>query len=96
MKKYRGKQVDVVLDVRSKLECFLGKVPGALNVPVDRLEQELPKHDGIAKKSTILVYCASGVRSANAVAVMRRMGYANAIDGGGISAVQRELEHAAS
>jgi adenylyltransferase/sulfurtransferase len=93
MTKYRGKQVDVVLDVRSTLERLLGKVPGSPHVPVDRLEQELPKHEGIAKKSTILVYCASGVRSANAVAVMRRMGYANAIDGGGIAAVQRELEH---
>jgi len=93
MKKYRGKQVDVVLDVRSTLERFLGKVPGSLHVPVDRLEQELPKQEAIAKKATILVYCASGVRSANAVAVMRRMGYANAIDGGGIAAVQRELEH---
>jgi rhodanese-related sulfurtransferase len=94
MPTYRGARVDVVLDVRSRLERLFGKVPGSLHVPVDRLERELPNQAGIAKQATILVYCASGVRSAAAVAVLRRMGYPNAIDGGGIAAVRQELERA--
>jgi phage shock protein E len=91
MATFRGRKVDVVLDVRSKLECLLGKVSGAVNIPVDRLEQELPGHPSIGRQDAVLVYCASGVRSRNAVAAMRRMGYANAIDGGGIADVKAEL-----
>jgi rhodanese-related sulfurtransferase len=91
MPSFRGRKVDVVLDVRSKLECLLGKAPGAVNIPLGRLERELPRRTDIARNAVVLVYCAAGVRAAQAVALMRRMGYANVVDGGGIAAVRGEL-----
>ena len=91
---FRGRRIDVVLDVRSRLECLFGKVGGAVNLPLGGLEQALPTQAGIDKSSTLLVFCASGMRSARAVALLHRMGYANAIDGGGIVTVRRELQQA--
>jgi rhodanese-related sulfurtransferase len=89
---YRGRKVDVVLDVRSKLERLFGRVNGSVHIPMGRLEEELPRQAGIRTSSTILVHCAAGVRSAKAVAIMRRMGYANVIDGVSLAAVRRELQ----
>ena len=94
MTEFRGRKIDAVIDVRSRLECLFGKVSGAVNVPLGRLEQAVPALAGIDRQSTLLVYCASGVRSAHAVALLHRMGYANAIDGGGIATVRRELRQA--
>ena len=91
MMEFRGRKIDAVIDVRSRLECLFGKVSGAVNLPMGRLEQEVPRLAGIDQNSTLLVYCASGVRSARAVALLHRMGYVNAIDGGGIATVRREL-----
>jgi rhodanese-related sulfurtransferase len=88
---YRGRKVDVVLDVRTALERLLGKVSGSVHVPMGRLEDAVPRLPGVGKTSTIVVHCASGVRSATAVATLRRMGYVNAIDGGGLADVRREL-----
>ena len=94
MMMFRGRKIDAVLDVRSRLECLFGKVEGAVNLPLGRLEQALPRQAGIDRQSTLLVYCASGVRSAHAVALLHRMGYVNALDGGGITSVRRELQSA--
>jgi len=94
MTEFRGRKIDAVIDVRSKLECLFGKVSGAVNLPLNRLERAMPGLAGIGRQSTLLVYCASGVRSAHAVALLHRMGYAKAIDGGGIATVRRELRQA--
>ena len=91
---YRGRKIDMVLDVRSALERFFGKVPGSVHVPMGRLESDVPRLPNLEKSTTILVHCASGVRSAKAVATLQRMGYANAIDGGGLAEVRRELTQA--
>lgn len=51
-----------LVDVRSPGEFAAGHVPGSINVPLDRLEQELavlfPDKD-----KPLLVYCLSGARS---------------------------------
>ena len=94
MTEFRGRKIDAVIDVRSKLECLFGKVSGAVNLPLNGLERAMPGLAGIGRQSTLLVYCASGLRSAHAVALLHRMGYAKAIDGGGIATVRRELRQA--
>lgn len=70
-------QPDVfVLDVRTPLEFRGGYLPGAVLIPVDELERrmdELPEE----KSSTILVYCAHGVRSAYARSLLEKNGYMN-------------------
>ena len=84
--KYRGAHVDVVVDVRSKLEFWLGHLPGAVCIPVGHLPQGLEDVDGVTTASRILVYCASGARSSAAAAALKAAGYKHVVDGGGISA----------
>lgn len=91
MPSFRNLPVDVVVDVRSKLEFWLGHLPGAVNVPVDELPEGLDRLPGLTPKSRILVYCASGARSASAAVTLRAAGYDRVVDGGGIGQAQREF-----
>jgi rhodanese-related sulfurtransferase len=89
--KFRGKPVDVVLDVRSKLEFWMGHLDGAVCVPVDRIPDGMGVIAGLTPASRILVYCASGARSAAATARLKAAGFVNVVDGGGIAAAQQEF-----
>lgn len=89
--KFRGRAVDVVVDVRSHIEYWMGHLPGAVCVPVGDLPEGLNKLDGITPSSRILVYCASGARSASAAAALEGAGYRHVIDAGGYAAAARDL-----
>ncbi len=91
--KYRNKTVTVVIDVRSRLEFLFGHVPGAVCIPVHKVGQEALSQRGIAPGASILVYCASGSRSAVAVDVLKRAGYRRVVDGGGLATVRRDLKY---
>lgn len=82
--RFRGAPVDLVVDVRSKLEFWLGHLPGAVCIPVDQLPGGIEGR-GVTSKSRILVYCASGARSATAAAQLQAAGYRNVVDGGGMA-----------
>lgn len=85
MPTFRKQPVDVVIDVRSKVEFWLGHLPDAHCVPVDTLPQGLEKIPGVTKTSRLLVYCASGARSAMAAEILKRDGYRHITNGGGVS-----------
>mgnify|MGYP003349598649 CR=1 FL=1 len=89
--RFKGKRVDVVIDVRSRLEFWMGHIDDAVNIAVDVVAEELPRRPGIARDAAILVYCASGARSAAAAAQLRAAGYVNVIDGGGMAAAAQGL-----
>jgi len=71
----------LVIDVRDAPEVEKsGKVSGAVNVSRGMLEfradPESPYHDAnFAKDKTVIVYCASGGRSALSGKVLKDMGY---------------------
>ena len=73
----------VVVDVRDAPEVEKsGKVAGAVHVSRGMLEfradPESPYHDkNFAKEKTLILYCASGLRSALAGKVLKDMGYAH-------------------
>ena len=79
----------LVLDVRDAPEIEKsGKVAGAVHVSRGMLEfradPELPSHDkNFAKDKTVIVYCASGGRSALAGKVLKDMGYGEVYNLGG-------------
>lgn len=71
----------MLVDVRTVEEYEQGHIPGSVNVPLDSLEDI----SGRARQdSPLYVYCHSGARSARATAQLRRMGYINVNDMGGI------------
>ncbi len=61
----------LLLDVRSAAEFSSGHIPGAVNVPVG----ELPRRVGGLKKGPVVVYCASGARSAMARSLLKAQGF---------------------
>jgi len=71
----------LVVDVRDAPELAAsGKVAGAVHVSRGMLEfradPELPSHDkNFAKDRTVILYCASGGRSALAGKLLKDMGY---------------------
>jgi phage shock protein E len=80
----------VLLDVRQADEFDAGHIEGAVLVP----------HDTIAKKvgsvvpdknTPVYVYCRSGRRSAIAVETMRKLGYTNLTDLGGMDEAKKRL-----
>jgi molybdopterin/thiamine biosynthesis adenylyltransferase/rhodanese-related sulfurtransferase len=69
----------VFVDVRPRDEWDEGHLPGALHVPRNNLESRvealLPD-----KAQTLVVYCASGTRSAFATKTLRELGYEHAVN----------------
>lgn len=71
----------IVLDVRTQEEYEQGHIQNAELLPLDQIE----KISEVAEKnSTILVYCRSGNRSAQAAQYLIELGYKNVYDFGGI------------
>jgi len=70
-----------VLDVRSEGEFRGGAYRGAINVPLQELGGRLSR---IPRDRPVVVYCASGTRSAMAVRVLRKAGYADVSNAGGL------------
>jgi len=63
----------VFLDVREPNEWNLGHVPGAIHIPRGQLEGKIEA--SVDRGSSVIVYCASGNRSAFAADTMQQMGY---------------------
>jgi len=61
-----------VLDVRRPGEYTAGHVPGAMSIPLDRLEAAAAGLD--ARRPTVVI-CAGGYRSSAGTALLRRAGF---------------------
>ena len=70
----RGEDV-AVIDVREPNEWNLGHVPGALHVPRGVLESSIESR--VPREKRVVLYCASGNRSALAAESIAQMGYGN-------------------
>lgn len=76
----------VIIDVRTVGEFNSGAIEGAINIPLDQLENRL---DLVRDYDEIIVYCQSGARSARAKQLLKNAGFVNVIDGGGIQQMQK-------
>jgi len=79
----------VFLDVRQAQELSVtGMIDGALHMP----SQDLPRRmDELDRDAELVVYCAAGVRSLDAVMFLREKGFGNAWSlGGGLPLWERE------
>ncbi|MFI8287888.1 rhodanese-like domain-containing protein [Streptomyces sp. ms191] len=63
-----------VVDVRTPGEFASGRLPGAVNVPLDRIEDHLPELRDAAERGPLLLVCAGGTRSEKGVAVLASHG----------------------
>lgn len=77
------KEEVIILDVRTKMEYDAGHIKGAINVPVESIDDkfsELFKD----KNAYYMVYCRSGNRSLTATKKLATYGYKNVYDFGSI------------
>ncbi len=70
-----------VIDVRSCEEFRRGAWPGALNIPLGVLPSRLAE---VPKDRPVVLYCASGARSGAAASLLRRAGFADVLNAGGL------------
>jgi phage shock protein E len=71
-----------IIDVRTKGEFEDGAYPGAINIPLGVLPSKLDELG--AKDKPIVLYCASGARSAQAARLLKQAGFADVVNAGGI------------
>jgi len=75
----------VIVDVRTASEYANSHYEGAINIPVDVISSKLAKIG--AQDKPVIVYCASGSRSAAAANTLKAAGYTNVVNAGGISTI---------
>jgi glyoxylase-like metal-dependent hydrolase (beta-lactamase superfamily II)/rhodanese-related sulfurtransferase len=71
------KQKLAVIDVRKPDEFESGRIQGALNVPLDFLNEHL---DEIPKDGEVYLHCAGGYRSMVAASILKARGWHNVVD----------------
>lgn len=64
-----------VLDVREPNETNLGRIPGAIVLPRGTMETKIEAL--VPRDAKLVIYCASGNRSALAADTLQQMGYSN-------------------
>jgi len=78
---------DIWIDVRTVAEYQQGHKKDAINIPHTAIGQRI-KSITTDKAAKIHLYCAAGVRAGIAKATLKRMGYSNVTNEGGLSDVQ--------
>lgn len=63
-----------LIDVRTKPEYDFMHIRNAINIPVDEISKRISELD---TGKDIMVYCASGSRSKNAIQILNSLGYNN-------------------
>jgi phage shock protein E len=71
-----------VVDVRSPDEFADGAYPGAVNIPLGSLGSRLGELG--SKNVPIVLYCASGARSAQAARLLKQAGFTEVVNAGGL------------
>lgn len=74
----------LIVDVRTPEEFRMGAVPDAINISLDELMYRAEELGNNASRE-IIVYCATGARSAYAQQMLMQYGYNNVKNGGGVS-----------
>ena len=69
-----------IIDVRTAQEFDQGKVPGSINIPVDRIAINMERIRSMHKP--IVLCCASGARSEQAATMLKANGIKEVYNGG--------------
>lgn len=72
----------LVIDVRTPMEFSTGAYPSARNIPLDELPDRIDQLGG--RNREIILYCASGARSAYGQRLLEQMGFTDVRNGGSL------------
>ena len=81
----------IILDVRTQSEYNQGHIPNAICIPNETIDENVVNKLS-DKNQMILVYCRSGNRSKQAAEKLKKLGYTNLIEFGGIIDWKGEIE----
>lgn len=71
-----------IVDVRTEDEFMDEAFPGAINIPVGAIQSRMKELE--PKTQPVVLYCASGARSALAAKVLKASGWTDVINAGGL------------
>jgi rhodanese-related sulfurtransferase len=74
---FEADQNAVILDVRTEAECNQGIIDSSINIDIYKELEFVAAIEALDKNKNYYVYCRSGVRSANACAIMNELGIKN-------------------
>ena len=90
VEQFRNTPHAVLLDVRTRQEYADGHIPGSRNIPLDQIDSALATIPN--RETPVFVYCLSGGRSGQSVAYLKKMGYTDVVNIGGISSYRGKRE----
>jgi phage shock protein E len=70
----------IIVDVRNSSEYVAGHIPGAINIPLENLVNNLPMIPN--KNQPLMICCATGMKSASATILLESLGYSHVCNGG--------------
>lgn len=76
-----------IVDVRTPAEFKDGAYPGAINIPLAILPARM--HELEPRSAPIVLYCASGARSGQAMRFLKQNGFTEVINAGGLDDMPR-------
>jgi phage shock protein E len=76
-----------VIDVRTPAEFADGAFPGAINMPLAALPARMSELE--PKDKPIVLYCASGARSAQGMRFLKQNGFTDVVNAGGFDDMPR-------
>lgn len=91
IKAYQNDSTSILLDVRRIDEYNSGHILDAMNYPNEDIDENITKVL-TDKNQTIYVYCRSGNRSKQAANKLKKLGYTNLIEFGGIIDWKGDIE----
>lgn len=68
-----------LVDVRTPAEFAQGHPKGSVNIPLDKIQNQIAKFKG---KEAIVVFCRSGNRSSQAKSILEANGISEVVNGG--------------
>lgn len=74
----------IIVDVRTKGEYDGGHVKGSINIPLDKLKNQLTR---LKKDKPVITCCASGMRSGSAKGILKSNGFTEVHNGGSWSSL---------
>ena len=86
-----GVKQAAVIDVRTPDEFATGHIDGAINIPLEQIQNGSANLESLKKDSPILLYCRSGRRSGVAKELLEQQGYSKLTNGGGVSELAKQL-----
>lgn len=83
--KFEAGEIKTILDVRKPSEYEVSHIPGAINFPLDFINDRMHELD---KEANYVLHCSGGYRSMTTASILKSRGFENVVDvDGGFSAI---------